>query len=89
MIYIHTVEVERDEKINITNSSENGQSYSSCTISTVEANKKLYSKRQGKNAEKVKPLLAMLSHPSKKDLLMMIRNRVIGNCPLTENDVRR
>ena len=87
-IYIHTIEVGGAKKSSLTNS-KTGQSYSSSAISTVEANKKLYSKRQVRNADKVKPLLAMLSYPSKKDLITMIRNRVISNCPLTENDVRR
>ena len=87
-IYIHAIEVGGAKKGSVTNS-KSGQSYSSSAISTVEANKKLYSKRQVRNADKVKPLLAMLSYPSKKDLIAMIRNRVIGNCPLTENDVRR
>ena len=87
-IYIHTIEVGEDKKSSVTDS-KTGKSYLSSSISTVEANKKLYSKRQVKNADKVKPLLAMLSYPSKKDLIVMIRNRVIGNCPITENDVRR
>ena len=33
--------------------------------------------------------MAALAYSSRKDLIMMIRNRLIDNCPITVNDVKR
>ena len=63
--------------------------YSMSNVATVEANKRLFSNRQAKNADKVGPLLATLSYPSKRDLILMIRKRMIKDCPVTVNDVKR
>ena len=82
------MELDSNDIVSLTNN-ETGQAYSLSNIATVEANKKLYSKRQVKNADKVEVLMAALAYPSRKDLIMMIRNRLIDNCPITVNDVKR
>jgi hypothetical protein len=33
--------------------------------------------------------MAALAYSSRKDLIMMIRNRLIDNCPITVNGVKR
>ena len=82
-VYIFVAEVEVADKTNPT------QSYSLSNVATVEQNKKLYSKRQVKKAEKVKELIEAMGYPSRRDLIMMITERIIKDCPVTVNDVKR
>jgi hypothetical protein len=44
-IYIHEVELDSNDIVSLTNN-ETGKAYSLSNVATVEANKKLYSKRQ-------------------------------------------
>ena len=82
-VYIFVAEIEVEDKPKPT------QSYSLSNVATVEQNKKLYSKRQVKKAEKVKELIEAMGYPSKRDLIMMITERIINDCPVTVNDVKR
>ena len=58
------MELDSIDIVSLTNN-ETGKAYSLSNVATVEANKKLYSKRQVKNADKVEVLMAALAYPSR------------------------
>ena len=59
-----------------------------CLLSTVEENKKLYSKRQVAGAEKAKNLYKVITYPSIRDYKHVVQSNQIKNCPVTIEDIK-
>jgi hypothetical protein len=58
-------------------------------LQTVAENKKLFTKRQIKSADKSRQLYRMLGHPGPDHFMDIIRNNFIINCPVTIDNVTR
>ena len=58
-------------------------------VLTVEENEKRFTKRQIKDAKRAQEFAYNLGLPSVRDLLVMLRNGYILNCPVTYDDVKR
>jgi hypothetical protein len=56
-------------------------------VNTVSENKKGFTKRQIKGAERNRSLYATLSYPSVRDFKWVIRSNQIKDCPVTVQDV--
>ena len=57
-------------------------------LSTVEANKKGYTKQQIARAELAKRLYEMIEFPSMKDFKTVLQMNGIRNCPITVEDLK-
>ena len=57
-------------------------------LTTVEANKALYTKRQIAGAEKARALYQVIGYPSLRDFLHLLQTNQIKNCPVTVEDVK-
>ena len=83
----------RDKKIYFT-SSDNGLYYHDTTnrqvnlMNTVEENMLGYTERQITRAKKARDLYAMVGYPSHRDFINMVKNNMINNCPVTEEDIK-
>jgi hypothetical protein len=60
---------------------------STCLLTTVKDNKKMYSKRQVQQADKVKSISKNFGYPSPRNLLNMVKT--LNNCPVSPKDVAR
>ena len=58
-------------------------------IETADANRQLYSKQQVAGADLAADLFAKMATPAEKDLVHMVSNGDILNCPVTKQDVER
>jgi hypothetical protein len=58
-------------------------------VETVEDRKKLYSKRQVRQAEVARAGLHNAGFPSEQDFRIMVQNGLISDCPVQVNDVDR
>ena len=56
-------------------------------LTTVEENKKKFSKRAIEGAKKAQELHGIMQYPSIPDYKNMIRYQMIKNCPVTVEDV--
>ena len=63
------------------------QTKSFAALTSVAANKRMYTKKCQKRAEKVKELEAMLAYPSTRNLRRALEANVISNCPVASSDV--
>ena len=63
------------------------QTKSFAALTSVAANKRMYTKKCQKRAEKVQELEAMLAYPSARNLRRALEANVILNCPVTSSDV--
>ena len=58
-------------------------------LSTVAAQKKLFTPRQVRDADKARELYRLLGRPSAADFQSILRNGSLRNCPVTHADARR
>ena len=63
------------------------QTNSFAALASVVANKRMYTKKCQKRAEKVQELEAMLAYPSTRNLRRALETNVILNCPVASSDV--
>jgi len=63
------------------------QTKSFAALTSVAANKRMYTKKSQKRAKKVQELEAMLAYPSTRNLRKALEGNVILNCPVTSSDV--
>jgi hypothetical protein len=60
-----------------------------CNVQTVQSNEMIYTKREVQAAKQAQELMRRLGYPSTGDLIKMISNGTILNCPVTITDVKR
>ena len=63
------------------------QTKSFAALTSVAANRRMYTKKCQKRAEKVQELEAMLAYPSTRNLRRALEANVIFDCPVTSSDV--
>ena len=56
-------------------------------VQTVTDNEKGFSQRQPSNAKKARDLYTNVSYPLIRDFIVMIKENMINNCPVTVEDV--
>jgi len=59
-----------------------------CLLSTVEENKKLYSRRRVAGAEKAGNFYKVITYPSARDYKHVIQSNQIKNCQVTPEDIK-
>ena len=58
-------------------------------VTTVSANQIAFTKRELNDADKARSFIKSLSYPSTNDVIKLINNGGILNCPVTVNDIQR
>jgi hypothetical protein len=60
-----------------------------CFVQTVQANKRMFHRREIEGADRARNLYVKLGRPSQQHFEHLLANHLINNCPVTADDAKR